>query len=178
MTDTNKNLFNLEELSDYKVAENYTDVRSWDVKDANNRIIGKVDHLLVNKIAERVVYLDIEVDETLIEEGYNTYQNQVSEGVHEFLNKEGENHLIIPIGMAIIDEKNKLVNTKQIDSSTFAKANRFKKGDVIDFEYELNLIRHYRGDNTIHGSNSVDGFYDREEFNNTFHQGDLEQNVM
>jgi hypothetical protein len=25
-----------------------------------------------------------------------------------------------------------------------------------------------QGDNTIHGLNSVDGFYDREEFNNTF----------
>jgi hypothetical protein len=54
--------------------------------------------------------------------------------------KQGrENHLIIPIGMVIIDEKNKLVNTNQIDSSTF-KANRFKKGDVIDFEYELNSL--------------------------------------
>ncbi len=174
MTDTNKNLFNLVELSGYKVAENYKDVRGWNVKDANNRTIGKVDHLLVNKNAGRVVYLDIEVDETLIEEGHDTYQNQVSKGVHEFLNKEGENHLIIPIGMATIDEKNKLVNTNQIDSSTFAKANRFKKGDVIDFEYELNVLRHYRGDNTIHGSNTVDGFYDREEFKNTFPQRDLE----
>jgi hypothetical protein len=44
---------------------------------------------------------------------------------------------------------------------------------VIDFEYELNSLRYYRGDNTIHGSNSVDGFYDREEFNNTFHQRNL-----
>jgi hypothetical protein len=169
MTDTNKNLFNLDELSSYKVDKNYNDVRGWDVKDANNRIIGKVDHLLVNKTSERVVYLDVEVDTTLIQEGHKTYQNRVSAGVHEFLNKEGENHLIIPIGMIIIDEENKLVNTKQIDSSTFAKANRFKKGDVIDFEYELNLLRHYRGDNTLHSSNSVDGFYDREEFDNTFH---------
>ncbi len=174
MTDTVKNLFNLDELSDYKVAENYTDVRGWDVKDANNRIIGKVDHLLVNKTAERVVYLDVEVDETLIEKGHNTYQNSVSAGVHGFLNKEGENHLIIPIGMATIDEKNKLVNTNQIDSSTFAKAKRFRKGDAIDFEYELDLVRHYRGDDTIHHSNSVEGFYAREEFNNTFHQRDLE----
>jgi len=118
MTDTNKNLFNLDELSDYKVAEDYSDVRGWNVKDANNRTIGKVDHLLVNKTAERVVYLDVEVDTTLIEEGYNTYQDRVSDGVHEFLNKEGENHLIIPIGMAVIDEENKLVNTNQIDSST------------------------------------------------------------
>jgi ribosomal protein L31E len=138
MTDTNKNLFNLDELSGYKVAENYNDVRGWDVKDANDRTIGKIDHLLVNKIDERVVYLDVEVDETVIEEGFNTYQNRVSVGVQEFLNKDGENHLIIPIGMAVIDEKNKLVNTIQIDSSTFAKAKRFRKGDVIDFGYELN----------------------------------------
>jgi len=45
MTDTNKNLFNLDELSDYKVANDYSDVRGWQVKDANNRTIGKVDHL-------------------------------------------------------------------------------------------------------------------------------------
>ncbi|PIQ29461.1 MAG: photosystem reaction center subunit H [Bacteroidetes bacterium CG18_big_fil_WC_8_21_14_2_50_41_14] len=173
MTDTNKNLFNLDELSDYKVAEDYSDVRGWNVKDANNRTIGKVDHLLVNKTAERVVYLDVEVDTTLIEEGYNTYQDRVSDGVHEFLNKEGENHLIIPIGMAVIDEENKLVNTNQIDSSTFAKTKRFKKGYVIDFGYELDLVRHYRGDNTIHSSNAADGFYDREEFNNKFYKRNL-----
>lgn len=174
MTDTDKNLFNLDELSGYKVAEDYNDVRGWNVKDANNRTVGKVDHLLVNKIAERVVYLDVEVDTVLIEEGYNTYQDRVSAGVHEFLNKEGENHLIIPIGMAIIDEENKLVTTGQIDSSTFAKAKRFKKEDVIDFAYELNTIRHYRRDKTIHSSNNVDGFYEREEFNNGFQKRDLE----
>lgn len=167
-TDSKKNLFKLDELSGYKVAENYSDVRGWDVKDANNRTIGVVDHLLVNKTAERVVYLDVEVDTALIEEGHDTYQDRASAGVHEFLNEEGENHLIIPIGMAILDEKNKFVSTKQIDSSTFAKAKRFRNGDVIDFPYELNLIRHYRGDNTIHSSNMIDGFYDREEFNNSF----------
>jgi hypothetical protein len=173
MTDTNKNLFNLYELSDYKVADDYSDVRGWDVKDANNRTVGKVDHLLVNKIAERVVYLDVEVDETLIEEGHNTYQTRVSDGVHEFLNKDGENHLIIPIGMASFDEKKKLVNTNQIDSSTFAKTKRFRKGDIIDFGYELNIVRHYRGDHTIHNSNTVEGFYNREEFN-SFRRRDLE----
>jgi hypothetical protein len=41
--------------------------------------------------------------------------------------KQGrENHLIIPIGI-VIDEKNKVVITNQIDSSTFAKAKRFKR---------------------------------------------------
>jgi hypothetical protein len=174
MTDTNKNLFNLDELSGYKVADSYHDVRGWDVKDANNRTIGKVDHLLVNKIAERVVYLDVEVDPALIEEGHNTYQTPVSEGVHSFLNEDGENHLIIPIGMAVIDDENKVVHTNQIDSSTFAKTKRFKKGDDLDFGYELNVVRHYRGDETIQSSNAVDGFYDREEFKNSFHKKDEE----
>ena len=164
MTGTNKNLFNLDELSGYQVAENYSDVRGWDVKDANNRTIGKVDHLLVSKTAQRVVYLDVEVDEILIEAGHETYQNRASEGIHEFLNKEGENHLIIPIGMASIDVEHKVVNTNQIDHSTFAKAKRFKKGDDVNFAYELVLLRHYRGDHTLHGANTVDGFYDREEF--------------
>ena len=86
----------------------------------------------------------------------------------------GENHLIIPIGMAIIDERNKLVSTDQIDSYTFAKVKRFRKGDVLDFDYELNTFRHFRGDTVIHSLNMMDGFYKREEFNDTFHRRDLE----
>ena len=174
MTDTNKNLFNLDELSGYKVADDYSDVRGWDVKDANGRTIGKVDHLLVNKIAERVVYLDVEVDEALIKNGNDTYETPASDGVHQFLNKDGENHLIIPIGMANIDDENKQVITNQIDSSTFSQAKRFRKGDLPDFDYELNLVRHYKGDNTIHSSDTVGDFYNREEFKNTFHRRDVE----
>jgi hypothetical protein len=86
--------------------------------------------------------------------------------------KQGrENHLIIPIGMVIIDEKNKLVNTNQIDSSTL-KANRFKRR-CYRFWIRIKFTSPLQGDNTIHGSNSVDGFYDREEFNNTFPQRNL-----
>jgi len=169
-----RNLYYLHELSDYKVASDYPDVRGWEVKDADKRTIGTVDNLLVNKKAERVVYLDVEVDSELIEEGHNTYQTPANEGVHTFLNKDGENHIIIPIGMAIIDEENKLVTTNQIDSSTFAKTKRFRKGDVIGFDYELNVVRHYKGDDTIHGSDSSDEFYNREEFDNNIHRRDLE----
>lgn len=173
MTDTNKRLFNLDELSDYKVADEYADVRGWNVKDADKRTIGKVDHLLVNKATKRVVYLDVEVDKTLIEAGHKTYQESASGGVHEFLNEEGENHLIIPIGMAKLDEEHKHVHTNEIDSTTFAKAKRFRKGEPIDFDYELSSVRHYRGDKKIHSSNSVDDFYNRVEFANTYKRKNL-----
>ena len=165
MPEKNKNLYYLDELSDYKIASDYCDVRGWEVIDADSRTIGVVDHLLVNKEAERVVYLDVEIDNSLIEDGHNTFQLPVSEGVHEFINKDGANHLIIPIGMANLDEKNKRVTTNQIDSSTFARAQRFKKGDIIDFGYELNVLRHFTGDHTVEESTSSGKqFYDRKEF--------------
>jgi sporulation protein YlmC with PRC-barrel domain len=75
MDKKHRNLFRLHELSDYKVASHYPDVRGWKVIDADNRKIGEVDELLVNKATERVVYLDVEVDKKLIEEGHEPYGN-------------------------------------------------------------------------------------------------------
>jgi hypothetical protein len=168
MTDQTKNLFYLEELSDYKVADDYCDVRGWDVIDAEDRNIGKVTNLLVNKKAERVVYLDVEVDKTLIEDGYNTYQAPASDGVHGFLNKDGDDHLIVPIGMVGLDKENKNVRTNQINYTTFAKARRFNKVDFINADYELLLLRHYLGENENKSISIDDKFYNRKEFENTF----------
>ncbi|MGK2863090.1 MAG: PRC-barrel domain-containing protein [Chitinophagaceae bacterium] len=163
-----KNLYYLDELSDYKVAEDYCDVRGWEVKDADNRTIGKVDNLMVNKKAERVVYLDVEVDEGIIEAGHETYSSPASEGVHEFLNKDGDNHIIIPVGMISLDEKNEIVLTNEINHSTFAKTNRFSKGAVINREYEIILLRNYVPSTIVDKPSSVSGnFYDGKEFENT-----------
>lgn len=163
-----KNLYYLDELSDYKVAEDYCDVRGWEVKDADNRTIGKVDDLMVNKKAERVVYLDVAVEKDLIENGHETYAVPASEGVHEFLDKDGDNHIIIPVGMITLDEKNETVLTNEINYSTFAKTNRFSKGTVINREYEITMMRNYIPANIIDKPSSVsDNFYDGKEFENT-----------
>jgi len=166
MTDNNKNLYYLHELSDYKVATNYADVRNWDVVDKDKKTIGKVDGLLVNKQAERVVYLDVEVDTTLIESGHQTYATPASKGVHEFLNEDGENHLIIPIGMVFLDEENKKVHTNQVDYTTFAKTKRFKKGTNIEKSYELMVLPMYLPNSKFEDESSLENqFYNRDEFN-------------
>ncbi len=59
------------------------------------------------------------------------------------INEDGENHLIIPIGMVTLDEDNKKVHTDQIDYNTFAKTKRFKKGVDIEKSYELMVLPHY-----------------------------------
>lgn len=165
MKDHNKNLYYLHELSGYKVADDYADVRDWEVIDADNRTIGKVDGLLVSKEAGRVVYLDVEVDTSLIEAGHETYAVSAEKGVHEFLNKEGENHLIIPIGIVTLDEESKKVHSKQIDYSTFAKTKRFKNGVDLERSYELTILPLYFPDNKFDEKDgSGNHFYTRKEF--------------
>jgi hypothetical protein len=169
MKDENKNLYYLHELTDYKVADDYADVRDWQVVDADDKIIGKVDGLLVSKEAERVVYLDVEVDRNLIEAGHKTYAKPTKEGVHEFLNKDGENHLIIPIGLTILDENLFRVQCNEIDYTTFSKTKRFKKGDDIQRSYELLVLPHYSNANATDEVNEYDepSFYGRKEFTNS-----------
>ena len=166
--DNNKKLYYLHELSDYKVADGYCDVRGWEVKDADNHTIGKVDNLLVNKETERVVYLDVEVDKSIIEEGHKANLVSASKEVYEFPDKNGEDHIIVPVGMVDLDKKSKKVQTNKITYETFAQTARFNKGADIDRIYELIILNTYVPDNNLKDSNTTDdSFYNRKEFHNS-----------
>ncbi len=139
-----KNLYYLNELSDYKVASDDPDVRGWQVKDADNRVIGKVDNLLVNKGTERVVYLDVEVDKTIIEANHDPYGQPANGDVHEFINKDGENHIIVPIGLVNINYDPDYVYTDRINHQTFAETKRYSKGSGnINRDYEVVVLESY-----------------------------------
>ncbi len=166
MEEKNKTLYYLDELPGYQVADDYDDVRGWAVKDAGDRTIGKVEGLLVNKQSERVVYLDVEVDPSVIEEGYETYNVPASEGVHGFLNKEGENHIIVPIGLVELDSDKQEVLTNEIDRSTFGNAKRFSKGTDITREYEILLFDTYVPGGKLDAGIAGEDIYNRKEFRN------------
>jgi photosynthetic reaction center H subunit len=51
----------LSALDDYEIADGYPEVRGWDVRDADDRSIGRVHDLLVDLGALRVRYLDVEL---------------------------------------------------------------------------------------------------------------------
>lgn len=166
MKSDEKHLFYLNELSDYKVKSDDPDVRGWKIQDRENRTIGKVDNLLVNKQTEKVVYLDIEVDTSIIEANHKPYSHSAKEGVHEFINKDGENHLIVPIGMVRLDEDEKLVRTDKIDHQTFAETKRVKKGGIIERNYELAVLESYNRDETeVYPEN--EGLYERKEYDSS-----------
>ncbi|WP_211222975.1 photosystem reaction center subunit H [Salinimicrobium terrae] len=141
-----KHLFYLHELSDFKVDSDDPDVRGWSVKDVDNKVVGKVDNLLVSKEKKRVVYLDIEVDKSIIDANHDPYGKPASGDVHEFINKEGENHLILPVGLARLNVDDKFVYTDKIDHRTFAETKRVEKGYDVDREYEVVVLESYNRD--------------------------------
>jgi len=160
-----KKLYNLDELTDYKVASDDPDVTNWEVRDADNRVIGKVDNLIVNKRAMRVVYLDVEVDRSIIDENHDPYGRPEHVDIKEFINKDGENHVIIPIGMATLDVDHKIVRTAGINHRTFSETKRFGPTYNIDREYENSVLRSYtRNDPPPSAEYEDDAFYERDEF--------------
>jgi hypothetical protein len=142
-----KHLYYLSELSDYKIADNYSDIRGWEVKDKGLRIIGKVKNLLVNKDIERVVYLDVEVDSSIIDANHDPYGSPVNIDVREFINEEGENHVIIPVGLVDLNHDEQYVFTDIIDHGTFSETKRITPGAQINRNYETVVLdsygRHY-----------------------------------
>ncbi len=87
--------------------------------------------------------------------------------MHEFLNKDGESHLIIPIGMVDLDEDKKIAYSNQVNAQTFAKTSRYDKANGIDREYEIIVYSNYFPSTADQIAGMDDAaFYDRKEFYN------------
>ncbi|MGB8704069.1 MAG: hypothetical protein WCD31_03460, partial [Gillisia sp.] len=175
MKNREKHLYYLEELKDYEVDSHYEDVRGWPVKDRDNRVIGKVDNLLVNKDLERVVYLDVEVDDTIIEANHDPYGRPANQDIKEFVNKEGENHVIIPIGMIDINTDNNFVYTESIDHQTFAETKRIKTGADIDRDYEVIVLDSYTRDRNSADHFSKTDYNSNEDYKESAYRADRER---
>lgn len=121
MTDEYKDLYYLKDLDEYKVAEDYPDVRGWHVIDAQGQRIGDVTNLLVSKREERVVYLDVEIDKAVLQFDRESLENPTSEGVRGFVDDDGDDHLVVPIEMATLDEGKHQVFTTRLDYRPFTK---------------------------------------------------------
>lgn len=166
MADKEKHLYYLDELPDYKVESGDPDVRGWALKDNDGQVIGKVDNLLVHKEREQVVYLDVEVDKSIIAANYEPYGRPRKEGVHEFLNREGEDHLIVPIGFVDIDEEHKFVRTEKVNYQTFAETKRIHRGVQIERGYEEIVLGSYERQNKSESTENVGpkkGFEDQSD---------------
>lgn len=167
----NKNLYYLEDLSDYKVSDGDKDARGWEVRDRNDRVLGKVDNFIVNKRTEKVVYMDVEVDDSVIEAKAEPYHRTGDSSAKKFVNKNDENHVILPVGMARLNTDEEYVMTDEIDFQTFAETRRMQKGQAIERDYEVIVLDSYtRDDDDISYREydvNDDAFYGNERFTTT-----------
>jgi sporulation protein YlmC with PRC-barrel domain len=125
----------LDQLDDYKVADGDPDVRGWDVLSADGRRIGEVDNLLVDTGAMKVRYLDVEMDDDLIE-------------------GEGSRHILIPIGYARLDEEDDQIMVDTLDSHRIGQLPAYQHG-ALTREFETDLQTHFGGGLGVPGTTGV-----------------------
>jgi len=167
MENKDRNLYRLDELTDYKIASDYSDVRGWKIVDADNRTIGTIDNLWVNKDMQRVVYLDVNVDKGLIEDSRHEVHDVIAnENGREFMYKEGDSHIIIPIGSVSINKDTKVVQANSIGYDTFRNTSRYSRQENFDRNYERRVMKSYYPDSNTAAESDDNAFYNRREFDN------------
>jgi hypothetical protein len=167
MENKDKNLYRLDELSNYKVASDYSDVRGWKIVDAENHTIGKIDNLWVNKDMKRVVYLDVKLDKGLLDDKHNEVRDVIAnDNGKEFIYKEGDSHIIIPIGSVNINKDTKIVMANSIGYDTFRNTSRYNTQQNFDRDYERRVMKSYYPENDPNYDSNDDAFYNRREFDN------------
>ncbi|MFC6861068.1 PRC-barrel domain-containing protein [Zunongwangia atlantica] len=152
-----KHLYSLNELGDYKIAKNDHDIRGWEVRDRDAKSIGRVDNLLANKDLGKVVYVDVEVHQSIIDKNHDPFSANNDSGFKEFINKDGENHIIIPIGLIYIHPEEKYVHTNSLDYNTFAETKRYRTGEPISRNYEEQILSSYKAN---YRPNEIKGKHD------------------
>ena len=116
-------LARLSDLDDFKIAKGDPDIRGWEVKATDGRTLGKVDDLIVDTGAMRVRYFELKGDK-------------------KALGLDDDQHLLIPIGTARLDEKDDNVFIDRLPAGGFARAPLYTRGK-LNREYETSLRSAY-----------------------------------
>lgn len=133
----------LKALKDYKVASDDPDVRGWNVFGRDGRGIGEVDDLLVDTVAMRVRYLDVELDRDLataapVVPGMAGAVTPAAPGTAA----AEAGHVLVPIGMARLDEDHDRIHLDGFDAQDVAVLPAYDH-KAFSREYETGLRRRF-----------------------------------
>jgi hypothetical protein len=132
---------NLEELSesDFEIADGQPEILGWDVKDGKGNKVGEVHELMFNPDTRKVRYivLDMENNDVNLEEG----------------------RVLIPIGVAELDEKDDNVLLPNVTVSQILALPLYERGRVINAETDEEIRRAFaqNEDGTISDTNDDTG---------------------
>lgn len=142
----NRKLHYLKDLKDYKMAKNDPDVRGWEVHDSNHQSVGTVSGLVVDVTMEKVRYIDVAIDETILPGDHDPFSAEHQDGIHEYQDSEGSVHMIIPVGVARIDSDHKAVIADGIDQHSLRNipTYRYRENVPVHSDYEQSVLANFR----------------------------------
>ncbi len=108
---------------DFDVAEGTPDPRGWTVRDASGTDIGKVHDLIVDTVAMRTRYLDIQLDK-------------------KALHLDKDRDVLIPVGQARLDDDDDRVILASLAATRIALLPEYTHGE-IDRNYENSLLPNF-----------------------------------
>jgi photosynthetic reaction center H subunit len=113
----------LSKIDGFDVADGTPDPRGWTVRDASGTDIGKVHDLIVDTVAMRTRYLDVELDK-------------------KALHLDKDRDVLIPVGQARLDDDDDRVILGSMSASRLALLPEYTHGD-IDRQYESSLLPNF-----------------------------------
>lgn len=146
----NNNTHHLEELnhSDYKIAENQPNIDDWKIYNSTENKVGKVEDLLFDKKALKVRYIV-----TNLKKG-------------DLLDEDKK--VLIPIGQARLDRKNKNVLVPNITKAHLTTLPKYKRGEDLRQEDEFAIRNAFSGAGATGdsvGAYNRETFYNHDDFN-------------
>lgn len=148
----NKKNRRLQELhgSDYEVADGQPDIRGWEVRDEQGRLIGKVDELIFDSRENKVRYMVINVrdsDELQLE----------------------RRTVLVPIGLAVLEHKHDDVILQNVTPFQLRALPRYDRDDLgTRAEKAISTVFGRTDADAYAGNDDADltpGFYNHEHFN-------------
>lgn len=140
-------LYPLSKADDFKVADEYPDVRGWDIVGGDGLKLGKVHELIVDVEQKRVRYLDVDLKKDLFPD-HKHYQ------------------ILIPMGVAILNRDDHNVIVTQITKDDLPRYPMYVREPVYVVRPYENAVRDYY--NKSHGNYHRDEkFYDHEFYDDS-----------
>ena len=129
----------LRDLTDFEVADGNPDVRGWALRGNDGQALGIVHELIVDVEALKVRYLDVELDS-------------------RFHINEHENHILLPIGAASLDEDGDNVFVPALNAESVVNYPSYIELQITR-EYEEAMLRALGKEPTANSR-----FYEQDSF--------------
>jgi len=152
----------LENLDDWKVHEDDTDIRGWKIY-SNGIEVGEVENLIANTDTEKIHYIEVVLDKEVDKYRDNSVRNSFGSEFFDLFGKDEDRKTIIPIGLIEIDNtKKRVISSRNLTPIHFANSPRY-----TDFEStpvrpvnEVLIAKYYTNDDENYNKD-----YNNEEYN-------------